>query len=332
MESSVAIVFRDTELSDKIGFVYQQYTGEEASDDFVQHILRYAPAEGEADRLLTVILDGENAWEHYRRDNDGKAFLRALYRKLSKLQEDGRLVTTTMTEYIQGNPGRGISPHPVEGMDKLERLWPGSWINGNYDTWIGEGEENRAWEYLLQARTDLANSGLPQPDPKARAPRSNTKAWYAYRAWESMYAAEGSDWFWWYGNDQNAPAGDKPFDVAFRTHLNNMYEFAGRAGDARDISVLKAIFIAGNHELLGNWTPNKIRMYDDGTHGDEKEDGIWTIELRLPPGIDLEYKYTNSGAEGSWAPGEEFARLNRSVHITHEAGARQIVFKKFGDM
>ena len=102
--------------------------------------------------------------------------------------------------------------------------------------------------------------------------------------------------------------------------------------DARDIAVPKAIFIAGNHELLGNWTPNKIRMYDDGTHGDEKEDGIWTIELRLPPGVDLEYKYTNSGAEGSWAPGEEFARVNRSVHITHEAGARQIVFKKFGDM
>lgn len=372
MESSVAVVFRDTELSDKIGFVYQQYTGEEASDDFVQHILRYAPAEGEADRLLTVILDGENAWEHYRRDNDGKAFLRALYRKLSKLQEDGRLVTTTMTEYIHGNPGRGISPHPVEGMDKLERLWPGSWINGNYDTWIGEGEENRAWEYLLQARTDLANSGLPQPDPKARAPRRNTKAWYTYRAWESMYAAEGSDWFWWYGNDQNAPAGDKPFDAAFRTHLNNMYEFAGRAGgtipvrtfepviregtitphqaqgtmaqsrpdlvtvqfqvDARDIPVPKAIFIAGNHELLGNWTPNKIRMYDDGTHGDEKEDGIWTIELRLPPGIDLEYKYTNSGVEGSWTPGEEFARLNRSVRISHGAGARQIVLKKFGIM
>ena len=371
-ENSVAIVFRDTELSDKIGFVYQQYAGEAAADDFIEHILRYAPAEGEADRLLTVILDGENAWEHYRNDNDGKVFLHALYRELSTLQNDGRLVTTTMAEYMFGNPGRRISPHPVKGMDKLERLWPGSWINANYDTWIGEGEENRAWEYLLQARTDLANSGLKQPDPKASIPRKNTPAWYAYQAWESMYAAEGSDWFWWYGNDQNAPAGDKPFDVAFRTHLNNIYEFAGRAGgrmpvrtfepliresetaqqrpqgtmaqsrsdlvtvlfqvDAREVSVPHAIFIAGNHELLGNWTPNTIRMYDDGTHGDEKKDGIWTLELRFPPGMYLEYKYTNSGDEGSWTPGEEFERVNRNVLILNEAGAKQIVFKKFGIM
>lgn len=369
-EPPIAVVFRDTELSDKIGFVYQQYEGEAAADDFIGHVLRFAPAEGEPDRLLTVILDGENAWEHYRRDNDGKTFLHTLYRRLSDLQKEQRLVTTTMTEYIHGNPARNISAHPIETMRKIDHLWPGSWINANYDTWIGEKEENRAWEYLLQARTDLGNSGLSQPDPSAPPPREKTTAWYAYQAWESMYAAEGSDWFWWYGNDQNAPAGDKPFDVAFRTHLNNIYEFAGRAGvkmpartfepliheggtgqersqgtmaqsrsdlvtvlfqvDARAVTVTNAIFIAGNHELLGNWTPNLVRMYDDGTHGDEREDGIWTIELRFPPGIEVEYKYTNSGMEGSWVPGEEFSRVNRSVLIRNEPGVQQIVFTTFG--
>ncbi len=111
----------------------------------------------------------------------------------------------------------------------MERFWPGSWINGNYDTWIGEQEENRGWEYLLRARKDLASSGIPRPDPKAPPPTRGTKQWYGYMAWEAMYAAEGSDWFWWYGADQGAPGGDAPFDKAFRTHLRNVYCLRGKS-------------------------------------------------------------------------------------------------------
>ncbi|MCU0452054.1 MAG: hypothetical protein MUE68_00165 [Bacteroidetes bacterium] len=225
----MVMVFRETELSDKIGFVYKEWRGEDAADDFVKSVLKYVPPDGEADRLLTVILDGENAWEWYRYDNDGKDFQNALYRKLSKLFETKQVITTTVTEYIKGNPLRGIPAHPVEELPKLEWLWPGSWINANYDTWIGEDEENRAWDYLLTARKDLEASGVAQPDPSAAPPRKNSKAWYAYRAWESMYAAEGSDWFWWYGTDQNAPAGDRPFDMGFVTHLQNIYTFAAKA-------------------------------------------------------------------------------------------------------
>jgi alpha-amylase/alpha-mannosidase (GH57 family) len=229
-EKPIALVFRDTELSDRIGFKYQEYGGEEGAEDFVQAILSRAPALGEPDMLLTIILDGENAWEWYRKDNDGKEFLNALYRKLSKLYGDRRVITTTMSEYLAGNPRRGIVAHPVETLPAMKWLWPGSWINANYDTWIGEDEENRAWEYLLTVRRDLASSGLSQPDPSAPPPRAGTKSWYAYRAWESMYAAEGSDWFWWYGDDQTAPGGDQPFDLAFLTHLRNVYRFAQKAG------------------------------------------------------------------------------------------------------
>lgn len=369
-KESVVIVFRDTELSDKIGFVYKNYRGEDAADDFIKHLLSYVPREDEPDRLLTVILDGENAWEWYRLDNDGKEFQNALYRKLSKLYESKQVITTTVTEYIKGNPQRTVPAHPIETMPKLEWLWPGSWINANYDTWIGEDEENRAWEYLLVARRDLENSGLKQPDPSAASPKKGTKAWHAYRAWEAMYAAEGSDWFWWYGTDQTAPAGDKPFDLAYITHLRNVYEFAKRAGgkmperefqpiirdietppratqgtmaqsredlvtisfqvDARDIYVRKSIYITGNNELLGNWVPNKIKMYDDGTHGDEKGDGIWTLELRLPADIELEYKYTNSGAEGSWDPGDEFGGMNRKIRVNASPGEKQVVSDRFG--
>lgn len=368
--SPVTIVFRDTELSDKIGFVYQNYEGEDAAEDFIQHVLRCAPPEGEPDRLLTVILDGENAWEWYHRDNDGKFFLNALYRKLTTLHASRQVVTTTVTEYIRGNPTRGVPSHPVASMQKLEWLWPGSWINANYDTWIGEDEENRAWEYLLTARTDLEQSGLKQPDPEAPEPRRKSKAWYAYRAWESMYAAEGSDWFWWYGTDQTAPAGDKPFDLAYITHLNNIYKFARLAGgkvpdrifhpiirdestrskpaqgtmaqsrpelvtvsfqvDAREVYVRKAVYIAGNHELLGNWVPNKVRLFDDGSHGDQKGDGIWTLEVDLPPGVEIEYKYTNSGPEGYWNPGDELPLRNRRLQVLTTPGEKQIVRDVFG--
>ncbi|MBM2841964.1 MAG: putative glycosidase, partial [Bacteroidetes bacterium] len=226
----MALVFRDTELSDRIGFKYQTYRGEDAAEDFVQTILSRAPREDERDVLITVILDGENAWEWYRQDIDGKEFLNALYRKLSRLYEARQVITTTTSEYLTGNSSRGIQPHPMDSLPKMEGLWPGSWINGNYDTWIGEKEENRAWEYLLRARQDLDKSGILQPDPSANAPKIGTKAWNAYNAWEEMYAAEGSDWFWWYGDDQSAPAGDKPFDDAYRIHLDNIYKFARRAG------------------------------------------------------------------------------------------------------
>ncbi len=368
-KNAVVIVFRDTELSDKIGFVYKNYRGEDAADDFVRHALRYVPREDEPDRLLTVILDGENAWEWYRYDTEGREFQNALYRKLSKLYESKQIVTTTVTEYINGNMARGVAPHPVESLPKIQRLWPGSWINANYDTWIGEDEENRAWEYLLTARTDLEQSGLPRPDPMAKPPRKGTRAWCAFKAWESMYAAEGSDWFWWYGTDQTAPAGVKPFDRAYITHLTNIYKFARLAKaemperefppivretapvdafaqtmaqsredvvtvvfqvDCRDMYVRKSVFIVGNHELLGNWVPNMVRMYDDGTHGDTKGDSIWTLEVQLPPRTEIHYKYTNSGAVGSWDPGEEFSGLHRTIWVSDQKGSRQVLLDRFG--
>jgi alpha-amylase/alpha-mannosidase (GH57 family) len=370
--SDVAVVFRETELSDKIGFTYQNFVGEDAADDFIKLILQYAPNAGEPDRLLTVILDGENAWEWYRRDNDAKDFLHALYRKLSKLHKTRQIVTVTMSEYIHGNPKREIAAHPVESMRKLDWLFPGSWINANYDTWIGEQEENLAWNYLLIARQDLEQSGLKQPKPTDPEPKIHTKKWYAYKTWEAMYAAEGSDWFWWYGTDQNAPAGDKPFDIAFITHLRNLYIFGEKAGgkfpkrtfnpiisdhaqltvkpsggtmaqskkdsvtvvfhcDAKRIFVRRGIYIVGNHELLGKWKPNEVRMVDDKTEGDEvANDSIYTIMLQLPAGTELEYKYTNSGPHGVWE-GDELPGVNRKLVLDGKE-SKVIVNDVFGEL
>jgi alpha-amylase/alpha-mannosidase (GH57 family) len=369
--NGVVIVFRDTELSDKIGFTYQNYHGEDAADDFIRSILKYAPQQGESDRLLTVILDGENAWENYRYDNDGKIFLNVLYSKLSTLYESDQVKTVTVTEYVHGNPERNIPPHPAESIPRLQWLWPGSWINANFDTWIGEKEENQAWEYLLTARNDLEQSGVKAPDPNTAAPKKGTTSWFASKAWESMYAAEGSDWFWWYGDDQTAPGGDKPFDLAFITLIKNVYNYAQQTGaempareflpiildgagssqqtqgamaqsrkdlatvlfqvDASQLMVPKAIYIVGNQDVLGNWTPNQIKMYDDGTHGDEiKSDGIWSLEVRVPFGIKVEYKYTNSGDEGIWVPSEEFPGNNRELMVPVKLTDAIKVLDKFG--
>jgi alpha-amylase/alpha-mannosidase (GH57 family) len=357
---TISIVFRDSELSDLIGFTYQSYKGEEAAEDFVQRILSRAPRSDEPDVLITVVLDGENAWEWYKKDIDGKNFLHSLYRKLTQLFAEKMIITTTTMEYIQGNKSRGIAPHPASSQPAMHSLWPGSWINGNYDTWIGEPEENKAWEYLLTTREDLERSGLRQPDPSGTVPRKGTKAWYALRAWEEMYAAEGSDWFWWFGNDQTAPGGDRPFDMAYRVHLENVYAFAAKAGsrikaptfapivsegsgsdsggqgvmaqsrgetvqvvfvcEVKEIHVPAAIYIAGSVPQLGNWMPNTVRMHDDGQFGDEKaNDGRWTFMTKLPAGVDVEYKYTNSGAPGTWSPGEEFSARNRKIHVPNTA-------------
>jgi hypothetical protein len=186
-----------------------------------------------------------------------------------------------------------------------------------------------------------------------------------------MYAAEGSDWFWWYGKDQTAPGGDKPFDNAFITLIKNVYNYAQQTGasmpvrefppiikddagssnqtqgamaqsqkdmatilfqvDASQLRVPKAIYIVGNQDVLGNWTPNLIKMYNDGTHGDEnKSDSIWSLEVHVPPGIKVEYKYTNSGDEGVWVPSEEFPGNNRELMVPAKLSEKIKILDTFG--
>jgi len=225
-----AIVFRDTALSDKIGFTYQSWKGKDAANDFINNVLQFTPPSYEADRLLTVILDGENAWEWYQQDNDGKEFLHTLYHTLSDLYRSRGVVTVTPSEYIHGNPKRNIPAHPISSMNAIEKLHPGSWINANFDTWIGNREKNQAWEYLRIAREDLERSGVASPKPSAKISEPKTKEWQAHMAWEAMYAAEGSDWFWWYGTNQHVPGGTTPFDRSFIGLLDSVYRLAREAG------------------------------------------------------------------------------------------------------
>lgn len=261
-QGRLGVFFRNTNMSNDIGFKYQGLTGKDATDDLVANVLGQAPKFGAPDRVITLILDGENAWETFSKEHDGKGFFHALYSRLEQLQEAGEIISVSGSEYILGNPSRNVPAHPLVGLPQLEPLFPGSWIGGNFGIWAGEGEENQAWQYLQQCRSDLAKSGLTQPDPLQLAPKNKTsldaEIWYAF---DEVYAAEGSDWFWWYGSDMTSPSNDdSPFDANFRLHLAGVYKHMNAAlklqGKAEiPMPVFKPIIQANPQPPLGPLVP-----------------------------------------------------------------------------
>jgi alpha-amylase/alpha-mannosidase (GH57 family) len=199
----ISIIFRDHLISDKVGFEYSGTPGRVAANDLIKrlnNIQEQLQAEGaEGPHLVTILLDGENAWEHY--DNDGKEFLHALYQGLS---ESENLKTVTPSEFLAR----------TEAPRSLENLWAGSWVTPDFSTWIGEEEENLAWDYLRQMREDVRKAEASL-DPETLA-----------EVMRLVYIAEGSDWFWWYGSDQNSGS-DENFDLQFRRYLEQIYTLIG---------------------------------------------------------------------------------------------------------
>ena len=234
---ALMIVFRDTELSDKVGFFYQSNPPVENAEDFVLEVLGAAGLWGSPRRTLSVILDGENAWEWYTKDHDAKRFLAAAYEGLEAAYDEGSVITVTGSELIDGNASRGVEAHPVAGLEEYEDLFPASWIGGRLDTWIGEVEENLGWTYLKVARDDI-EAARAVLEPLIGMPASyldppddgNPIAMPWWQAWRAMLSAEGSDWFWWYGSDQTSAGGDdSPFDTIYRAQLAAMYTFLNEA-------------------------------------------------------------------------------------------------------
>jgi len=205
--NQVAVFFRDGSLSDKLGFVYRDMPGEVAANDLVSHLeaihANFVENEVPGPHIVSIILDGENAWEHY--ENDANEFLNALYQKLS---ESKVLQTVTPSQYLSWFPEQRA----------LDDLFPGAWFSPNYDTWIGETEEAIAWDYLAQVRQDLAEfeTDIAEFDQDSLD-----------LAFDYMYLAEGSDWFWWYGDDQDSGQ-DSYFDEGFRALLIGVYESLGQ--------------------------------------------------------------------------------------------------------
>jgi len=200
--AEVACGFRDHALSDLIGFVYAGWPAAAAADDFVGRLVeagRHASAkDGREEPTIFVILDGENAWEHF--EGGGRPFLRALYGRLSRHPE---LRTVTMADAC-------AAPR-----ERLQGIFPGSWIDANFYIWIGHADDQRAWSQVAEARQALDAAG---PDVDADT---------LVRARQEMFISEGSDWCWWYGDDHSSEH-DSEFDELFRRHLRNVYRLLQR--------------------------------------------------------------------------------------------------------
>jgi alpha-amylase/alpha-mannosidase (GH57 family) len=200
-QSEMNMIFRDHTISDLIGFVYSGMPPQEAATHLMRSIKQSAQPvlDQGKDAVLSVILDGENAWEYY--PQSGREFLRRFY---DALQHEPCVEAVTVSEAIQRHKDFG----------QLSSLVPGSWIHANFNVWIGAPEDNRAWDYLHHARNfyEQASAGVNEPQRKL--------------ALEEILISEGSDWNWWYGPEHHS-ANDRDFDELYRKHLSNVYQALG---------------------------------------------------------------------------------------------------------
>ena len=265
-QGDISIIFRDHRLSDLIGFSYSNKRPEEASADLIEQleaIQRQLKHQGKkGPHLVTIALDGENCWEFY--DQDGKLFLESLY---SRLSEKSSLKLVTVADYLE--------QYPPDRFLEAKNLHSGSWINGDFSTWIGDPVKNRAWEMLAQARQ------LIQDHPRATP-----------KAWEAIWAAEGSDWFWWFG-DPHSSDHDSLFDRLFREHLQAVYQELGEAIPTYLLEDLE------NHQITGSHVPEGygyIQPVIDGLGTDQE----WAKAGRLDVGGARGTMHQATGIQRIW--------------------------------
>jgi len=198
-DTRMHLVFRDHHISDLIGFVYSGMRPQEAANHLIQNLKTSAQPvlQKGKDAVVSIILDGENAWEYY--PESGREFLRRFY---AALDREAQIEPVTISE--------AIASHKKSDFGQLRRLVPGSWINANFDVWIGSPEDNRSWDLLTEARDYYDRHSH-------RVSAAQRKL-----ALEELLIAEGSDWNWWYGPEHHS-ANDRDFDELYRKHLSNVY-------------------------------------------------------------------------------------------------------------
>jgi len=189
--NDLSMGFRDHGLSDLIGFTYRFYKAEDAVEHFLNALQPISHWDSDT---AFVILDGENAWEFFH--DNAYPFFTKLY---EKLEQTHWCSTVTMDEVANGTTR------------ELEHLAPGSWINGDFTTWSGSSEKNRAWELVFQTRRDYANRGESFSDEVEEKIKFH------------FLASECSDWYWWYGDDHHTDFALE-FDTLFRKHLIEIYD------------------------------------------------------------------------------------------------------------
>ena len=321
----LALFFRDRDLSDRIGFVYATWNPAEAVADFLAQLRRIGEAHqaaGLAGRpVVSVILDGENCWEHFA--EDGRPFLEALYYALDAA---GDIRTRTPSEVLADGPSPG----------RLEFLHSGSWIDADFHIWAGHPEKNRAWDLLARTRAALVSAGCTRETHP--------------EAWDSLGAAEGSDWFWWFGEDHFTS--DKAlFDSLFRSHLHAVHEKAGLPppGWVSVPIVGRPVAGASHHEPTGLVRPmidGRITPYYEwhgagwwelGAMGSSMHRVTAPLATGLRFGFDAERLYLRVDFAEDWAPEpdvsvnlELLSPAQRTLHAGFLAAGRWKVEREEG--
>jgi alpha-amylase/alpha-mannosidase (GH57 family) len=202
-------LFRDHQLSDLIGFVYSRMDANAAAQDLHGRLRHLGERVQTADPLtVCIFLDGENAWEYYA--GNGREFLRQFYKRIAGDQDFRALTASEAIAAAKNIPTTG-------------GIFPASWINANFDVWIGHAEDVAAWELLWDARQAYAGAVEARAQSRSDAPTEEALK----EAFESLLAAEGSDWCWWFG-PEHSTANDAEFDALFRKHLTGIYLALGQ--------------------------------------------------------------------------------------------------------
>jgi alpha-amylase/alpha-mannosidase (GH57 family) len=208
----MTIIFRDREISDAFGFVYAKAAPDSAVEDVLARLNNIARQAPESKVLIPIILDGENPWEYYH--DGGEQFLTGLYKALTPGIHGSQSLPALINGVQVAADTISRSLEVIQPTARLDHLHSGSWINADFKIWLGHQEDNRGWDLLRDTRARLVEASEGLSAEQARG------------AWEELYAAEGSDWFWWYGDDFETDY-KAEFDRLFRTHLRNVYLRAG---------------------------------------------------------------------------------------------------------
>ena len=239
-KTNIDIIFRDSHIPNLINFEYCNIDVSISSNDLynkiksIQNKLLVSPDDN---HLLTIALDGENCWENYT--NDGNDFLEAVY---SKIEQDSTIETVLISDYIAADRNKKT----------LNKIHPGSWINKGFNFWIGDPVKNLAWQHVNNVRKDLHSILKSKPNHPNKE-----------KALRELYIAEGSDWFWWYGEPNNSGQ-DNVFDFLFREHLKNTYKFLEEDyPEFLDESIISSAFEASDTKIIEPQQFNSGWLFSD---------------------------------------------------------------------
>jgi alpha-amylase/alpha-mannosidase (GH57 family) len=252
-EGGPLFFFRDRELSDKVGFAYSKWPAGDAVADVMARITSLRDQwKGPGPARLFIALDGENCWEYY--PDDGHEFIERLY---DALEATPWLTTTTPGRVVAETGPRGDVP----GVGHIDTLHSGSWIEANYRIWIGHPEKNAAWDALAMTRAMVGDAFGPAAPPDEAFWDGGGPVWgedlggpvpesedeRRRQAWRHVMIAEGSDWFWWFGDD-HFTADKALFDRLLREHLARAYELAGRDVPQELLTAIASAAVVEVHE------------------------------------------------------------------------------------